>query len=369
MNTIVTDWPTRDNRALGLDLMRAIAVTLVLISHWGGHFGLWFDLHTGPDLEAAGEIGVQLFFALSGFLIGRILLDIVRTRPAWRDLRVFLARRALRTMPLYFSWLAVLLILFPPRQDAVWVGLRFATLTQNLIAPMPPDYYYAVSWSLAVEAWFYFLFGGLLIALSRWIGGRRALIPCLAAFMLTPLAVRLAGIPAGDLVPNRIDEIAYGVAMARLFLRGGGLFGRPLTALAAGMVLIAAGVLPGVPVFAARTLAAGGCALCLPAALSLRELPGWSAAPVRWLASRSYAIYLIHLTILYDVVELRLWTPGLVPAAVCAVLAMTLPLGLAELSFRYLEAPLLRIRPRQAPRQIPGATPAPLVHGAAAAPG
>jgi peptidoglycan/LPS O-acetylase OafA/YrhL len=340
-------------RCLGLDLLRAIAILMVLVSHWTSHFGYWFGVHLPGMVDALGDTGVEIFFALSGFLIGRILIGIAAARPTWADYRVFMIRRAMRTLPLYFLWLAILLCIFPPHQDAVAAAMRFVTLTQNLIAEMPADYYYVVTWSLAIEEWFYLLFGASLIVLSRQLGGSRALLWCLAIFMLAPLMLRLGYAERGALVFFRIDEIAYGVLMARLYLRRNGLFRHPWMSLTAGLALIGAAlcnILP-LPEFLAVPLTSNveviGGALCLPAALRLSHAAKWFEAPVRWIASRSYALYIIHLTILVDIAETRLFEPGLLPALGCAVLAVAVPFGLAELSYRFLEAPILMWRLRQ----------------------
>ena len=341
-------------RAPGLDLIRAIAVLLVLLCHGSGHFGYWFRFPVPAAMELAGNTGVDLFFALSGFLIGRILIGIVAARPAWRDFRVFMARRAMRTLPLYFVWLLFLLAVFPPRQDALATALRFATLTQNLFAPMPLDYYFAVTWSLTIEEWFYLLFGGMLIGLARSIGGERALTVCLATFMVVPLTARLIDDRAGGLVYGRIDEIAYGVLAARLYLSRSRLFDHPIAAFAAGIALhgaVAWGAMPSALIPAA---AAAGAALLLPAAIRLRQGSSWFAAAVRWVASRSYALYIVHLTILSDIAENLLWKPGLLPASVCVAAAIAGPFLVAEVSYRFLETPLLRWRPGQAPSKPSG---------------
>lgn len=339
-------------RVLGLDLTRAIAVSLVLISHWSGHFAYWFDIHDiGRGWDFLGDIGVDLFFGLSGLLIGRILLDIVFAGPTWRDYGVFMLRRGLRTLPLYFAWLAFLLAVFPPATGAAHTALRFLTLTQNLLAPMPPDYYYAVTWSLTIEEWFYLLFGCALIGLTRWFGARTALIACLTAFIALPLIGRfMAQDDWKGLVPYRIDEIAHGVLLAWA-LRSDLIpmrLVRPLSCAGACLVgLAASGFLPAEIV---PNAAIAGCVLCLPAALCLRTAPEWLAAPVRWVSTRSYALYLIHLTIVYDVCEIRLVEPGVLPPAICAAIAILVPFGLAELSQHLLERPMMRLRPPQIAR-------------------
>jgi peptidoglycan/LPS O-acetylase OafA/YrhL len=184
-------------RCLGLGLLRATAILMVLFSHWISHFGYWFGVQIPAVVDRISDTGVEIFFALSGFLIRRILIGIVRARPTWSDFRVFMVRRAMRTLPLYFLWLALLLCVFPPRQDAVVTALRFLTLTQNLFAAMPADYYFVVTWSLTIEEWFYLLFGAALVFLSRRMGGARALWWCLAGFMLAPLALRLIYLERG----------------------------------------------------------------------------------------------------------------------------------------------------------------------------
>ena len=75
---------------------------MVLFSHWAGHFATWFSFHAAPMVDRIGDTGVEMFFALSGFLIGRILLGIATNRPRWHDYGVFMVRRAMRTLPLYF---------------------------------------------------------------------------------------------------------------------------------------------------------------------------------------------------------------------------------------------------------------------------
>ncbi len=354
-------------RSLGLDLLRAIAILMVLVSHWANNIGYWFNFRAPQEVFFAGEIGVELFFALSGFLIGRILIGIADTQPTWRDFAIFIARRAMRTLPLYFLWLAVLLWLWPPRHDAVATALRFATLTQNLITPMPPDYYFAVSWSLTIEEWFYLLFGSALILGAQLLkSGSRALWLCLMVFLLGPLTLRLAEFDWSERtwemakqVFFRIDQIAYGVLMARLHLRRHWLYRHPWPPLAVGLLLIGAVWANRMPVpfvlvpALMFNVVVIGCALCLPAALRLRHAAAWFAVPVRWVSTRSYALYIIHLTILVDFVQGQLWGTGRLSAPASAVVAIVLPFGLAELSYRCLERPILRLRPRQ--EAAPGA--------------
>ena len=347
-------------RNLGLDLLRTAAILMVLFNHWISHFGYWFSFPVAPLADTIGDTGVEIFFALSGFLIGRILIDIISNRPTWRDFRVFIVRRIVRTLPLYFLWLGLLLIVFPPTQDAVVTTLRCLTLTQNLFAEMPSDYFFAVTWSLTIEEWFYLLFGVLLVVAARRMTAHRALDLCLIVFMLAPLALRLFYHQRGALVFMRIDEIAYGILMARLYHHDSRLFRHPWLTLAAGTgclgVAFAAALPAAVAVPLTSNLEVIGGALCLPAALRLSRLPSLLERSVRWIAARSYALYLIHLTILVDIAERLFVEPGLMSPWVAAAIAIVAPFPLAELSYRFLEMPLLRLRPDQRGAPVPAAS-------------
>ncbi len=91
------------SRNVGLDLLRAIAISLVIFTH-----GLSFlKPYSSPLFTAVfasgwpGVLGVELFFCLSGFLIGTLLIGIERRGSSNREIGIFLLRRWMRTLPLY----------------------------------------------------------------------------------------------------------------------------------------------------------------------------------------------------------------------------------------------------------------------------
>ena len=108
---ILTDTNHNLARNFGLDAVRATAILLVLIAH-GTQFIAstisGFGLNPADLSWPPGFVGVELFFCLSGYLIGRILLEIERRGASLGDVRRFLVRRWLRTLPLYFLVLAAL---------------------------------------------------------------------------------------------------------------------------------------------------------------------------------------------------------------------------------------------------------------------
>jgi len=344
-------------RNLGLDVVRAVAIVLVMVSHWTNNIGFWLGLKPPPALYFAGTLGVELFFALSGFLIGRILLDIAEQAPTGRNLLAFLARRWMRTLPLYFLWLAALFLFWPPRHHVGRYALEFGTLTQNLLQPMPGDFFFAVSWSLTIEEWFYLLFGAAIIGCAAFWRSRHAVWVPLLFFLMVPLALRLAifGLAArpddyADLVVLRLDEIAYGVLLATLHGRRPGLFRHPLPLLGLGLLLVGV-VWSGrlaLPPLLFRALVHNvtviGCALCLPAALALRLGPNLFTRAIRRISAWSYGLYMIHLTIIVDLVQ-GLWSVHRISTPVAVALALVLPFPLAALSFRFFEQPILGLRP------------------------
>jgi peptidoglycan/LPS O-acetylase OafA/YrhL len=146
-----------------LDGIRGAAILLVLVYHL-----LWSNPVTGSrvldllqEIRGATYCGVNLFFALSGFLITGILLD---TLDAPRYFQTFYARRSLRIFPLYFGSLLLLLLLTRPLHF-VWSGWQYfyLTYTANLAlwrtqVPLQLGFFnISHFWSLQVEEQFYLL--------------------------------------------------------------------------------------------------------------------------------------------------------------------------------------------------------------------
>ncbi|WJQ07667.1 acyltransferase [Geobacillus stearothermophilus] len=145
-----------NKRIFGLDLVRCIAILLVLIAHSDFFFGPVFK-DTLID-KALGRLvyypfgfyGVEIFFVLSGFLIGRIIIKEIFEQGNWRNLLNFYIRRWFRTLPLYYLVMLVI-FLYPTGAEFSWTNLLFL---QNFNSEDLG--YYPVTWSLSVEEWFYF---------------------------------------------------------------------------------------------------------------------------------------------------------------------------------------------------------------------
>jgi len=130
--------------------VRAVAIALVLLSHtivlidWPRRFS-----------DMMGHWGVEVFFVLSGFLIGRILIENLRDD---KSIFSFWWRRWMRTLPSYVLFLMLNTIIALAIQWGIdkWKFLTFLFFLQNFYKPDSMTFF-VESWSLAVEEWFYLL--------------------------------------------------------------------------------------------------------------------------------------------------------------------------------------------------------------------
>jgi len=152
------------NRLPGLDLLRAIVVVWVMLFHSCLVGGL------GPDfawLSRFGWAGVDIFFVLSGYLIGsQVLRPLQQGQAFW--FASFYSRRAWRILPAFVVVLA-LYVFFPALREAPGLApwWQFATFTLNLLIDYQRQQAFSQAWSLCVEEHFYLLFPLLACGLAR----------------------------------------------------------------------------------------------------------------------------------------------------------------------------------------------------------
>ncbi len=216
-----------------LDGLRAIAALLVLFSHSPKLTGMPVD-----DIATsyfwrfclAGDMGVDLFFVLSGFLITSILVTNIRAPGA---LKVFWMRRVLRIFPLHYAYLAMIIVvaftthLFAsgsvPTSAVGWLGFALYLSNFVLLARGDSALEIIILWSLAVEEQFYAVwplivrrhsnrelarFAIVAIALAPLIRlGSAVFVPNTDAFYVLPFC-RMDSIFAGALVALERERIA-----------------------------------------------------------------------------------------------------------------------------------------------------------------
>ena len=347
----------------GLDLLRAVAIAMVVFQHGA----LFFYLCYGSPLiwTKAGTVGVTLFFALSGFLIGGILLDLGGTLGDHRVAARFWMRRALRTLPNYFLFIGINLAFWYLIQrqkgypSPVPLLPRYVFFLQNFASRQV--WFFAESWSLSVEEWFYLLFPlGLFLGLRLFRVPFARLYWTLAAAMIAiPVALRGLALSPEDwangitkVVIYRPDSIAVGlvaVALSRRFPAGWALASLPAAGTGAA-VLVCSYLYMGFgdPEHSgvARTflplVISLGCALLLPWASAWTGLGGRAInAPIRSLARWSYSLYLVNLMISTTVLSHMQFHYGNAVGIVSYVAAC---LGTSAAIYHFFEAPILRWR-------------------------
>ncbi len=341
----------------GLDGLRAIAVLGVIAYH------LNFSWARG------GLLGVEVFFVLSGYLITDLLAAEYHRRQGI-GLRRFWMRRARRLLP------ALLVMLF--------VVMGWVTLFDRAQLPsmrsdlLPAIFYYSnwwfifehVSyfakfgppsplghlWSLAIEEQFYLVWPLLLLAGLKWIRDRRTLIS-LTLVAAAGSAVEMAILFSPGANPTRIYDgtdtrafaLLIGAALA-LALPRHRSFAQVSTG--ARRLMELAGVASLVAILAMYWgtseydpfLYRGGMVLlsvltALVIAVTIHpgaRLGSWiGREPLRWIGERSYGIYLWH----YPVIVLT--TPlGSAPNLLRTTIQLSASIGLAALSWRYVEQPI-----------------------------
>ena len=157
-----------NKRVFGLDFMRATAISLVLSSHC-----LWiYPENSGifsQILPLFGFLGVEIFFVLSGFLIGKILYQLIVFDEDFTFSKVFffLKRRWFRTLPNYFFVLLInvgIAFLFSYSVESIW---KYFFFIQNFSSPMLV--FFPESWSLSIEEFAYLLFPIILFFILKFL--------------------------------------------------------------------------------------------------------------------------------------------------------------------------------------------------------
>ncbi|MRD47962.1 acyltransferase [Caenimonas koreensis] len=304
------------NRLPGLDLLRAIAVIWVMLFHSFLVGGL------GPHFEwlsRFGWAGVDIFFVLSGFLIGSQVFRALQ-REQRLSLASFYARRAWRIVPAFAAVLAVY-VFFPSLREAP--GLQpwwqFATFTLNLLIDYQRNQAFSHAWSLCVEEHFYLVFPLLAMVMSRR--------PSTIKFMGVCIALVMAGIAlrTGVWLHNeaidpernwyieaiyyptwmRLDGLLVGVMLAAARIYRPQVWARLQARANAVLVLGVAVLSVGFWLFMDRTgllpnaigwpLLSLGFGLLVLAASGQRSWIGrWPVPGAGWVAAVSYSLYLSH---------------------------------------------------------------------------
>ena len=360
---IETDY---ESRVYGLDVFRAVAILAVVL----GHGGFLID-HVLPGFPYIKIIdGVELFFVLSGFLIGTILIKMQEREGKLTAGMIFSfwKRRWFRTLPNYYLVL-LLNVIF------VWLGItygklemfnwKFLAFAQNFSTYFT-DFFWE-SWSLTIEEWFYILTPFTLLIchqiFAKKFTVKQLTLFTVLMFIALPLLYRI--IISGEevdyfwydvkfrkVVITRLDAIMYGVLFAWLkFYYPGSWKKIALPLFITGLVMMYAimylhasnptGLFGKTFYFSLMGLAAS---LLLPYADSIKRFSTRFGKMMTHISLISYSMYLINLSLVADVIRTNYEPQSKIGYLLTYVFFWVAVIAISTLLYKYFEKPMMDIR-------------------------
>ena len=369
----------KKERIFGLDVMRAIAISMVLVSHtlyvFPGYKNPLTDI-----MHLMGIQGVEVFFVLSGFLIGNILLRVQEDSGfTWASIKTFWIRRWFRTLPLYYLMLIVNIIIaysigyHITNEHKLW---QFFLFLQNFATEH--ILFFPESWSLSVEEYAYIV-GPLVLTTSFYIFRKKRW-----AFLVGTLSILLFffctkhyfywnhrhvlnslefwNLNIKAVVVYRIDAIYYGFLLAywcKVCPRTFKQFRYILLVLGLIMVGVLYIVIPIIFKIQYEThpwywnvlylpLNSLTIALFVPFLYYLKTPVSWIKEGVYKLSIYSYAMYLLHYTFVLYLMRMVYNFDQLVFAQRIgyALLYLVITYFLSSILYKYYEKPMMSLRDR-----------------------
>jgi peptidoglycan/LPS O-acetylase OafA/YrhL len=356
-------------RSIELDFIRGIAIIAVMGFHFHTvHTGSAFIAAIEYPLKSFGKEGVNLFFTLSGFLVGGLLLKQY-AKVGRIDARRFIIRRIFKIWPAYY--VLILFHVFAGRHPTSTFLVQNLTHMQNYLGSSITQ-----TWSLAVEEHFYLFLPALLLVVSMLKLRANAILAILLSICAIVLAARCVVVSKGDLdaaffyTQYRIDSLLFGVILAAVYWMKPELYRRmashkkTLIALVVALVAWLVLATKNVPLdesIGYTLQALGFCALIvltIEYSQTLRDSRLFRA--VAWIGVYSYGIYLWHSLALapgdmlirkfegWHVPAIAAWAPVLIAQFVIAI-------AIGYVTTRAIEFPFLRIRDAIFPARRKGA--------------
>jgi len=362
----------KSSREIELDFVRGIAILMVLDFHCIGYRVLSYPFQL-LGFQPFGWAGVAVFFVLSGFLVGGLLVKEWGVKGRI-DSKRFLIRRGFKIWPQYYVFL--ILMLLTGHRSIGFLWSNFLNI-QNYVGGIPH------TWSLAVEEHAY-LFIVLCLALAvRWKARMRWIFVFFAAVAVSVSAMRLIISYRTGEVSNmthiRVDGIMYGVLLAILYHYVPELFQRMqrwwwlwLGALAAALLFFRLDI----QTWWAAAIVHDFANLLGIALLMLlsrhREGKRYTAIYrlVAWIGVYSYGIYLWHVSVLAPIQAMKAHVPGWLVPLWLGLGPVVAGIAVGYVTTKLVEFPALKLRDRWFPRRVDSAVgiPAELEPSAVGAP-
>ena len=345
-------------RSIELDFIRGIAIIAVMGYHFHAvHTGNYLIQIIEYPLKNFGREGVNLFFTLSGFLVGGLLLRQY-AETGHVDARRFIIRRIFRIWPAYYA--LILFHMLAGRHPWNTFLVQNLTHLQNYLGTSITQ-----TWSLAVEEHFYLVLPALLLLFARWRLGAWTIVSVLTGVCVVVLTARCFAVANGNLegtfayTQYRIDSLLFGVILSVIYWMKPGIYQQ--IAKQKWLLIGCVAVLCAWLAFAIKNIAldqsigytiqaigfAALIVLVMEYSGSLRS--SWAYRGVAWIGLYSYGIYLWHSLALApgDLLIRKATALGLTPSLIWIV-ALTgqfvIAIGIGYVTSRAIEYPFMLMR-------------------------
>lgn len=358
--------PNYEKRVFGLDLMRALAIVFVVLSHGALILNSTSKFPFIPLIN-----GVELFFVLSGFLIGGILIKTFENEANFgiKIMWNFWVRRWFRTLPNYYLILILNIIVVYYGiiiEDFSQFSWKFFLFLHNLYSPFLGFFW--ESWSLSIEEWFYLLFPiilGLLYFFLRLLKMSKKLVFLIATltFLFASFFLRFfiastfdvdnfwIGVKIYSVVIYHLDGIALGLLAA--FIK----FWHPTfwhkhrnSAFILGIIISYAVLLYSwqpndffTKVFKI-SFQSIGCFLLLAKFDSIKKAPLIITKVVTHISLISYSMYLINLALVAEVIRDNVTLDSSLKTWLFYGIYWLVVIISSTLLYKYFEKPIMNLR-------------------------
>lgn len=357
-------------RVYGLDILRAFAIIVVLYGHSRSFLAEHIDMKM---YELFLFDGVTIFFVLSGFLIGGILIKLVdSTEFSMRDLFSFWGRRWFHTVPNYFFILTIVFVLTFLIEGYWYTEIwKYYFFIQNFYNPHP--YFFPEAWSLSVEEWFYILVPIIVMLFIKIMTNKkRAILYVIVSIILIVSVFRLYraiqyncddlvcwGNYVRNLVLTRLDSLMYGVLGAYvLYYYSNTFFKNKNILFCLGVILL---IIPQVYDYIYQDMffksylsflfTSAGVLIMLPKLYSIKGGAGYIYKILTIISLISYSMYLINYTLikhylfhfLFNIFPV-LHQPNLISSYINYVLFWFSTILLSIPLYKYFEMPMTKLR-------------------------
>lgn len=356
---------TDSNRIFGLDIVRTLAIILVVLVH--GSFML-----TGTILDGFPYFkmidGVDMFFVLSGFLIGGILLKEINKPKKFNrnDLLRFWKRRWFRTLPNYYLVLLLNYLVVKYgiiNEDIEQFNFHFISFTQNFSTPFYGFFW--ESWSLSIEEWFYIITPIIIYTLLRVLTPKQSFLVATIIIITFPILYRIYifdenidhfwwDVTFRKTILSRLDSIGYGLLLSWVFYYYGIFWSKiKLPSFILGVILLVfilntkLGANPIYKQVIYLSLVPISVMLLIPFAHSYKKSKGYIAYAVQHISKISYSMYLINLALVAEVIRDNFAPQGGFDGIFKYTIYWVIVIGVSSLMYKYFEKPMMDLRDKK----------------------